>query len=79
MKNLGRALALCLISCITPADVVRQRASLERGCPENQVTVTDLPGGAFRADGCGKSEVFVCLVQNGSTQTCTKEQAPVAQ
>jgi hypothetical protein len=65
--------AAFLSSCVTPSDIVRQRASLERHCPEDSIQVTALPGSAYRADGCGRSETFVCIVDKGSTQACTKE------
>jgi hypothetical protein len=69
----GPLAAALLSSCITPGDIVRQRAALERQCPEASIRIVELPGSAYRADGCGRSETFVCVVERGSTQACTKE------
>ena len=65
--------AVLLASCTGPGDIVRKRAAVERQCPEQSIRISELPGGAYRADGCGRSETFVCVVDQGSTKACTKD------
>ena len=69
------ALSLILVwcACVGPSDVVRARAAEERHCSPDAITVHPLPGGAFRTEGCGRTETFVCTVREGRTESCIKE------
>ena len=62
--------------CILPEDIVRQRFAADTSCVERQIAVKDLPGSAYRADGCGLSATYVCTVEDGSTRACIRESAP---
>jgi hypothetical protein len=72
-KHVRPALALLLLlasaGCVTkPEQVVRAAAAQDLSCPDDKITLTNLDGGTkkhfwqgkFRADGCGKTENYVC-------------------
>jgi len=73
MKRALAAVFVSLCSCVGPSDIVRARMAEERNCSPDAITVHPLPGGTFRAEGCGSTETFVCTVQGGTTQSCIKE------
>jgi len=62
--------------CVLPQDIVRQRFTADTSCAEPQIAVKELPGSAYRADGCGLSATYVCTVEDGSTKACVRESAP---
>ena len=43
---------------------------------EQSVKVTDLPGNAYRAAGCGVTATYACTVQDGSVLACMREDPP---
>ncbi len=47
-----------------PKGIARARAASELPCPDDQLTVTDLPGSSYKVDGCGKSRVYDCTVSD---------------
>jgi hypothetical protein len=60
---------LAVAGCITkPEEVVRTSAAQDLNCPDGKITLTNLDTGPkkhfyqgkFRADGCGKTENYVC-------------------
>jgi len=75
----GRRIALVaaglLSGCVLPMDIVRQRFTADTQCVEQSVQVSELPGSAYRADGCGLSATYVCTVQEGQVLACIRESA----
>ncbi len=63
--------ALPLAGCMM--DTVRQRFAVDYGCDEHTVLVEELPGNAFRADGCRHSQVYACMLSRGTMPTCMRE------
>jgi len=61
--------------CASQESVLRTRVSREAECPESQVQITDLGGGAYKASGCGFSGTFICRYGGASGQPalCVKE------
>jgi|GEM_PF-2868937 len=80
LKTPGRALrwllAASLAACITPTaeSALRSRAAKERACPLDKLTVTSLGASAYRVEGCGPTETFVCVSYQG--WVCTREGGP---
>ncbi len=65
-----------------PSDTVQKRMAADTGCALAAVTVTELPGNAYRALGCGQTATFVCALSNysgiQSPLSCIKEGASSA-
>ncbi|HSP18414.1 MAG TPA: hypothetical protein VLQ79_02800 [Myxococcaceae bacterium] len=80
LKLLGQALPLIvaasLAGCIigTAESALRARVGKERTCPPDKLTVTSLGASAYRVEGCGPPETFVCVSYQG--WVCTKEGGP---
>ncbi len=49
-----------LTGCATMAGTVRERATVDFQCTPDEVTVTELPGNAYHATGCGRSATYAC-------------------
>ena len=64
--------ALASACTVGNAGTVQDRMSKEYNCPWDSITVTTLPGSAYRAEGCGKTATFACGPE-GSIPHCTKE------
>ncbi|MGO9829613.1 MAG: hypothetical protein ACLPJH_05690 [Myxococcaceae bacterium] len=60
-----------------PSGTVQKRMAADTGCAAAAVTVTELPGNAYRAVGCGQTATFVCTLSNysgiQSPLSCIKE------
>ena len=70
-------LSLSMLGCATTAaeTALRERASKERACTADKLTVTSLGASAYRVEGCGPPETFICIAyQQG--WVCTKEGGP---
>lgn len=73
LRILGIVGASLASACVVgTAGIVQDRMSKEYNCPFDSITVTTLPGSAYRAEGCGYTATFACN-PNGSIPTCTKE------
>jgi hypothetical protein len=70
--------AFLLAGCVLPADLVRQRFSVDVQCAESSVQVAPLPANAYRAEGCGRTATYVCPVSEGATTSCIRESEPRA-
>jgi len=57
-------------------DTVRERFGADTECPKASVGVTDLPGNAYRAEGCGQFATYVCPVVDGYVTSCMRESDP---
>jgi hypothetical protein len=64
--------ALAPACTVGNAGTVKDRMSAEYNCPADSISITTLPGSAYRAEGCGHTATFACGPE-GSTPTCTKE------
>lgn len=51
---------MCLCACASMMGTVRERAVVELDCPNESVEVSELPGSAFAASGCGRSASYAC-------------------
>ena len=72
------AAATVLVSaCTGMTSVVQSRMAADYHCPADTVTVTRLPGSAYRADGCGHTATFVCTLPDG-VPACVKESASLS-
>ncbi len=54
------ALASTVAGCATMVGTVRERAAQDLDCPTEMVTVSELPGSAFHASGCGGTATYAC-------------------
>ena len=54
-------LAALLAGCVEASDEVKVRAANDFSCDAEHIEVTGIGGGAYRADGCGRSRVYDCL------------------
>lgn len=70
-------LSLSMLGCATmaPETALRERASKERACTADKLTVTSLGASAYRVEGCGPPETFICLAYQ-QDWVCTKEGGP---
>ena len=74
-----RWILLALVSCTDPLtgahltqafeNIVRMRASSEFPCDANKLTVENLGGDAFRAEGCGFHATYECIADVNSGDT----------
>jgi hypothetical protein len=46
--------------CVWTSDVVQRQMSADNDCPVDYVAVSQLPGNAYRAVGCGHTATFYC-------------------
>jgi len=53
---------------------LRERAANERSCTPDKLTVTSLGASAYRVEGCGPPETFICVAYQG--WVCTREGGP---
>ena len=69
------ALLVATSACAGPQmpTVVRQRMAADYSCYQDPITVTQLPGGAYRADGCGADATYVCSFDAANAVVCVKE------
>ncbi|EMJ93891.1 hypothetical protein [Leptospira alstonii] len=49
------------------AGVARDRFVHSTQCPEDKVSVKNIGGGAFEAEGCGKKQTYVCIEAQWNT------------
>ncbi|MFO0761486.1 MAG: hypothetical protein U0359_33715 [Byssovorax sp.] len=72
------SLPIALLGC--QANVAQARAAVDLQCPEESVQIQELPGNAYRAEGCGKHAVYACsggtLLSSEAFTTCTREAEP---
>ena len=52
----------------------RDRAVVDLNCPEDDIQVEDVGGGAHRTTGCGLTATYVCAA--GGTIVCVREKDP---
>ena len=82
--SLTLGLACFATACgVTPQGTAKVRAANDFQCSEDAVTLTNIGGTSYRAQGCGKSAVYTCAVSdayNGSARNyaCVPESAPAA-
>lgn len=50
----------------------------EAPCPPEKVQVKSLSGGAYQAEGCGKTTTYDCSWPEGGKRTCTRRGVPPA-
>src|SRR5262245_39805364 len=57
---------LLLVGCYvtSPEGTARTRAANDFSCTEEQVTMTNVGGLSYRADGCGKRATYTCANAN---------------
>ena len=67
---------LAVSGCVTATgeSALLERASKERACPADRLKVTYLGASAYRVEGCGPPETFICVSYQG--WVCTKEGGP---
>lgn len=77
---LGRSVFLLLplvgAGCVAVGaeTALRERAVNERSCTPDKLTVTSLGASAYRVEGCGPPETFICVAYQG--WVCTREGGP---
>lgn len=73
---LAALLPLSLLGCAatTAEGALRDRVAKERACPSDRLSVTSLGASAYRVEGCGAPETFICIEYGG--WVCTKEGGP---
>jgi hypothetical protein len=66
-------LPIALLGCITPTaeSELLERVQKERACTADKLKVTYLGASAYRVEGCGPPETFICISYQG--WVCTKE------
>ena len=71
-------LPLSLLACIVPTaeTALLERVEKERECTADKLKVTYLGASAYRVEGCGPPQTFICVSYQG--WVCTKEGARVA-
>lgn len=69
-------LAVSLLGCAaaTAEGALRERAAKERACSPDRLSVTSLGASAYKVEGCGAPETFICIEYHG--WVCTKEGGP---
>ena len=74
---LAALLPLSLLGCAatTAEGALRDRVAKERACPSDKLSVTSLGASAYRVEGCGAPETFICL-EYYQRWVCTKEGGP---
>jgi hypothetical protein len=75
--------AISLSACITPQGTAKTRAANDFQCAEDGVTVTNIGGTSYRAEGCGKTAVYNCAASDAqrgtaSNYACIPESPPNA-
>lgn len=72
-------IALHSIACSTMSGVVRERASHELECPEDDLEVDEIGGTSFVASGCGRSGTYTCADSHRTTGrqvVCVRDDPP---
>lgn len=73
MRSASYALVIALFISACGLSGLRRRAATEFECPEDSVTLDDIGGGAVRAEGCGKSAIYVCARDSGGIRQCARD------
>jgi len=61
LKSLLSYSALCFFAgCASKGGSVQERAAFDLNCPVAQVTVKELPGAGWGAQGCGQRASYTC-------------------
>jgi hypothetical protein len=58
-------LAVSTAGCDAMGDAARARAANDFKCSEDKVTLTEIGGTSYRANGCGDSAVYDCAQSSG--------------
>ena len=68
-------LPVLLFGCVAPTAerALLERAGKERSCGADKLTVTYLGASAYRVEGCGPPETFICVSVSYQDWVCTKE------
>jgi hypothetical protein len=67
------SLAVVASGCHGFEPTVKRSMSTEVRCPEEKIQVQALSGGAYQADGCGKSVTYECSWPEGGTRRCVRK------
>ncbi len=78
VRGLASALVLSAACSVGSEHIVQQRLAAQYNCPPPDVSVTELPGYEYRAEGCGHTTKFICIPQGDAKPICTLEQGEVA-
>jgi hypothetical protein len=62
-----------LFGCSGYASVVRERSSYDLKCPQDQISVKEIGGSTYAAEGCGANMTYTCIQSDALTKTCWKE------
>jgi hypothetical protein len=62
-----------LVGCSTYTGVVRERSSYDLKCPQDQISVKEIGGSTYAAEGCGANMTYTCVQSDALTKTCWKE------
>jgi hypothetical protein len=64
---LGGLLSLAAAGCAGYyAEALKERATFDLACPEQELTVTELGGDAYGATGCGKRASYIYVSRSGT-------------
>jgi hypothetical protein len=62
----------CVASASNRGDAARAQAVRDLPCPAQSIEVTHLSRDLYRAEGCGKTEVYTCRIAVNATISCLK-------
>ena len=65
-----------LTACKGFTPTVRREWSPTIRCPEDKITVKELPNGVYQATGCGQTATFDCWWPDGGNRRCIQRGAP---
>ncbi len=66
------SIALMASGCSSLTQTARKRGAYDLKCPEEQVTVKNIPGGSLAVEGCGKTNTYKCW-HTGLEPQCIQE------
>lgn len=75
MRTLRWLLLVSMLGCVAPTaeSELLERVQKERACTADKLKVTYLGASAYRVEGCGPPETFICVSYQG--WVCTREGA----
>ena len=75
MRTLRGLLLVSMLGCVAPTAETEllERVQKERACTADKLKVTYLGASAYRVEGCGPPETFICVSYQG--WVCTREGA----
>jgi hypothetical protein len=62
----------CLASTANRSEAARAQAVRDLPCPSQSIEITHLSRDLYRAEGCGKTEVYTCRIAVNATISCLK-------